>query len=161
MKIYARTRMNKLFFGIGFLLMSLFYQGTALAHEDANEKTEIPATTESVWKAIDQNVNEVDNLIKTDKLSEIHHHAAAIADLANALPGLSTNLSADKLQQVIANLKFINTLAKRLDASGDANDKAATLDNLVKLKRSLDMIRINYTDENLVGKNSTPPATTK
>ncbi|MHB1948626.1 MAG: transporter [Gammaproteobacteria bacterium] len=153
MKIYARNTINHILFGVAVLLMGFFYQGIAVAHEDASEKTEIPATSAAVWKAIDQNVTEVDSLIKTGKLTEIHHHAAAIRDLADALPALSADLPTAKLEQVKINIKFIDTLAIRLDASGDANDKTATIDNFVKLKKSIDMMRTYYSTENVVRMN--------
>jgi hypothetical protein len=78
------------------------------------------------------------------KLSEVHHYAFAICDLVDALPEHSGQLSADKLDQVKANVKDVDTLAQRLDANGDANDKDGVKTNVTKLQKLLESIRLNY-----------------
>ena len=56
----------------------------------------------------------------------------------------AASLGADKVAQVKANTKFVDTLAERLDATGDAKDKAGTESNFQKLKGVLKTIRANY-----------------
>jgi hypothetical protein len=46
--------------------------------------------------------------------------------------------------KVKAESKFVATLAQRLDAAGDSNNKAASISNFDKLKDVLKSIRINY-----------------
>lgn len=97
----------------------------------------VPATVEGIWAAIDRHSAELDKGIQTGVLDEVHLHAFAIRDLAAALPALSKSLPADKLARLNGNLKFVATLAQRLDATGDAGDKAGTQANFAKLKTVL------------------------
>ena len=53
-------------------------------------------------------------------------------------------LAADAMAQVNTQSKFVDTLAERLDQSGDANDKAGTQQNLTKLQGVLKGIRSHY-----------------
>lgn len=83
----------------------------------------------------------MDTLIRTGKLGELHHHAFAIRDLVKALPSRSGTLPAEKMAQIKTSSKYVATLAERLDAAGDANDKAASESSLRKLKGVLNGIR--------------------
>ena len=68
--------------------------------------------------------------VKGKKLAEVHHHAFAIRDLANALPAKA---AADKKKAVEGTAKNITKLAGELDESGDAGDQAKTEANLKKM----------------------------
>lgn len=115
------------------------------ASADATEAAlKVPATIDGIWAAIDQHSAELDKDIQTRKLDEVHHHAFAIRDLAAALPALSKSLPADKLAQLNSNLKFVATLAQRLDATGDAGDKAGTQANFAKLTTVLAELHAIY-----------------
>lgn len=120
----------------------LMFHPLANAAEKAG--IQIPATSEAIWQSIDQETDQLAAIIQAGKLEEVHHHAFAIRDLVAALPARSASLAADKLAQVKANGKFVATLAERLDATGDAKDKAATESNFQKLKTVLKTIRANY-----------------
>lgn len=104
----------------------------------------IPATVEGIWAAIDRHSAELDKDIQTGILDEVHVQAFAIRDLAAALPALSKSLPADKLAQLNGNLKFVATLAQRLDTTGDAGDKVGTQANFAKLKKVLEEMRAVY-----------------
>jgi hypothetical protein len=108
-----------------FFTAVFFGQSIALADEVPHEKT-------------------ISKTINSDKLGEVHHYAFAIRDLVDALPEHSSQLSADKLDQVKANVKYVDTLAQRLDANGDANDKDGVKTNATKLQKLLESIRSNY-----------------
>jgi hypothetical protein len=127
-----------------FFMAVFFGQSIALADEVPNEKTIIPATSADIWQAIDKQAEELSKTINSDKLGEVHHYAFAIRDLVDALPEHSSQLSADKLDQVKANVKYVDTLAQRLDANGDANDKDGVKTNATKLQKLLESIRSNY-----------------
>ena len=99
-------------------------------HADKEENMKIPDTVEGIFKAIHEHHMELAGVVKDKKLAEVHHHAFAIRDLANALPAKAT---ADKKKQVEGTTKSIARLAGDLDASGDANDQAKTEANLKKL----------------------------
>ncbi|MEQ1866228.1 MAG: transporter [Micropepsaceae bacterium] len=114
---------------------------TAVAAEQA---TTIPATAAEIWKAIDMHMMELHADIKKSALNKVHEHAFAVRDLVRALPTHSPGLSADAIAKVNGQIKFVDTLAERLDQTGDANDKAGTEANTVKLETSLKSIRANY-----------------
>ena len=110
----------------------------------ADEKVTIPSTSEAIWQSIDKETEQLAALIQSGKLEDVHHRAFAIRDLVAALPAKSASLGLDKVAQVKANAKFVDTLAERLDATGDAKDKAGTESNFQKLKTVLKTIRANY-----------------
>ncbi len=102
---------------------------------------QIPASTSAIWQAIDQHVAELAKLIQAGTLKEVHHHAFAIRDLSAALPSRTKQLSPEQYKLIEAQVKFVATLAQRLDASGDSNDRAGTESNLTKLKDVLANMR--------------------
>ncbi len=117
------------------------------ASAEAEAPTQIPAGgADVIWQAIDQKNAELETAIQSGSLGEVHHMAFAIRDLAAALPERSSSLSADQQGKVQAGVKFVATLADRLDASGDANDKAGAQDSYGKLAGVLKDLRTNYPD---------------
>lgn len=130
---------------LGTLLAgSLLANTLAQAAEKAEAQVKIPATSQAIWQSIDKEIAILDTLIRTGKFEEVHHHAFAIRDLVAALPSRSGALPAEKMAQIKANSKFVAILAERLDATGDAKDKAGTESNFRKLKGVLGGIRANY-----------------
>ncbi len=126
---------------------AILLAGTAVilpAQASEEAPVQIPATSAAVWQAIDQQVAALSKAIQTGVFGEVHHHAFAIRDLVAALPARSTSLPPEKLAQVKANVKFVASLAQRLDATGDANDKAGTESNFKKLQGILGTIRADY-----------------
>ena len=93
-------------------------------------KLTIPATVEGIFKAIHEYHVKLAETVKNKKLADVHHHAFAIRDLANALP---TKAEASKKTQVEGTVKNIAKLAEDLDKTGDANNQAGTEANLKKL----------------------------
>lgn len=125
---------------------SLVWASAAPAAEAAEAKINIPATTSGIWQAIDSHVSELHGVIASGKLDSVHLHAYAVRDLVRALPAESKTLSADSLAKVKSQSKFVDTLAERLDHTGDANDKAGTESNLQKLEGILKLLRAQYSD---------------
>jgi hypothetical protein len=123
---------------------SLLLNPPAQAAEKAEAQVKIPATSQAIWQSIDKETEQLAALIQSGKFEEVHHHAFAIRDLVAGLPARSGSLPADKLAQVKANSKFVATLAERLDATGDAKDKAGTESNFRKLQGVLNGIRADY-----------------
>ena len=139
------TSRNMLLAMLSMLLMGIaLFNLLAQAAEKSDAVTPIPTTSEAIWKSIDKETEQLSAVIQAGKLDEVHHHAFAIRDLIAALPARSGNLPADKLAQVKANGKFVATLAERLDATGDAKDKAGTESAFQKLKNVLKTLRENY-----------------
>lgn len=122
----------------------LIFNTPAHAAEKAVAQVQIPATAAAIWRSIDKETELLDALIQAGKFEEVHHHAFAIRDLVAALPARSGALPPDKLEQVKTNVQFVATLAQRLDATGDAKDKAGTESNFKKLQGILRAIRANY-----------------
>lgn len=122
-------------------LMSLTTATRALADDkekdEKAEKMKIPDTTEGIWKAIHEHHMELAETVKSKKLADVHHHAFAIRDLANALPA---KVPADDKSKVQGTAKNISKLADALDKSGDDNDQAATEANLKKLDGLITML---------------------
>lgn len=110
----------------------------------AEQATPIPATSAEIWKAIDMHLTELHAVIATGVLKTVHEHAFAIRDLVRALPSHSPGLTPDALAKVKAQVPFVDTLATRLDQTGDANDKPGTEANTTKLEKVLKDIRANY-----------------
>lgn len=128
---------------------SLLFNPNAHAAEKAGAQVKIPATSVAIWQSIDQETEQLAALIQTGKFENVHHHAFAIRDLVAALPAHSASFPADKLAQVKTNSKFVATLAERLDATGDAGDKAGTESNFRKLKALLKTIQADYPDSTM------------
>lgn len=110
----------------------------------AKETATMPATAAGVWQSIDVTSTQLAKTIRSSNLGEVHHQAFAIRDLVAALPSRSMALPADKQAKIKSGVKFVAILADRLDASGDANDKAATQANFEKLTAVLKNLRSNY-----------------
>ena len=104
----------------------------------------IPATSAEIWKAIDARMVELRADIGKGALKNVHTHAFAVRDLVRGLPSRSSGLSAAAITDVTAQVPFVDTLADRLDQTGDANDKPGTQANLAKLENVLKTIRANY-----------------
>ncbi len=123
---------------------SLIFNTLVHAADEAETQVQIPATSEAIWRSIDKETELLNALIQAGKFEEVHHRAFAIRDLVAALPSRSGSLPPDRLAQVKANVQFVATLAKRLDATGDAKDKAGTESNFKKLQGVLGAIRADY-----------------
>ncbi len=132
--------------GFALTLLAGLYVGyiaTASAKEET-EMTAVPTNSADIWKLIDTRVAQLKTTIDSGHLDEVHHQAFAIRDFVAALPAHSKSLSADQLGKVRGGVKFVSTLAERLDASGDAKDVAGTKQNYAKLVAVLTSLRSNY-----------------
>lgn len=111
---------------------------------ETTDKVVIPATLEGLWQAIDAKSAELKQTIDRGALDQVHHEAFAIRDLVAALPAKSGALPAESLAKVKSSVKFVATLAERLDATGDAKDAAGTKQNFEKLTSVLASLKGNY-----------------
>jgi hypothetical protein len=123
---------------------SLAFAPTFAHAEEAEAKVVIPAKAAEIWRAIDHHIADLHATIDKGKLDNVHVHAFAVRDLVRALPMHSPHLSADALTKVKAQSKFVDTLATRLDQTGDAGDKPGTIANVNKLEGVLKSIRAAY-----------------
>ena len=110
----------------------------------AETTTPVPSTAPEIWLAIDGQVRDLHGAIATGALATVHQHAYAVRDLVRGLPAHSQGLAEASMNKVKEQVKFVDTLAARLDQSGDANDKAGTEANLNKLEGVLKTIRNEY-----------------
>lgn len=113
----------------------------AYSEEAAEAAVQIPQSPAAIWQAIDKADQELTTVVKAGRLGEVHHHAFALRDLVAALPAQSKDLGAAQQKSLTANVKFIATLAQRLDTAGDANDRVAVEINVTKLKGVLTKMR--------------------
>lgn len=116
----------------------------AEAASAAKESEQIPATADGIWQAIDAKTAKLGKAIQSGALADVHHLAYAVRDLVAALPERSKSLPADKQAKVQGSVKFVATLADRLDKSGDANNKADAQSQYEKLMKVLEGLRANY-----------------
>ncbi len=116
---------------------------TAQAAE-TTDKVIVPATLEGLWQAIDAKSAELKKTIESGALDQVHHEAYALRDLVAGLPVKSAALPAENLAKVKSSVRFVATLAERLDATGDAKDAAGTKQNFEKLTSVLASLRGNY-----------------
>ncbi len=110
-------------------------------HEEHGGKIKIPDTVEGIFKEIQKHHHELAEVVKGKKLAEVHHHAFAIRDLANALPAKA---EASKKTQVEGTVKNIAKLAEELDKTGDAGNQAGTEANLKKLDGILKLLHTQF-----------------
>ncbi len=130
--------------GLALALAGGLTRSVSAHDEDKATTAAIPDTPAAIWQLIDKEADETTKAIQTGALKDLHHHAYTIRDLVAALPEHSGSLPADKVTKVKADAKFVATLAQRLDAAGDSNNKAASISNFDKLKDVLKSIRANY-----------------
>jgi hypothetical protein len=129
-----------LLLGMAFTTLTV----SAASAAEATSNTPIPATSAEIWQAIDSHVQALNAAVTKGELASVHHDAFAVRDLVRGLPTHSPGLSEAALTKVKEQSKFVDTLAARLDQTGDANDKAGTKANLSKLEGMLKTIRDQY-----------------
>lgn len=113
----------------------------AVSAEEPESKVAIPMSEEGIWKAIDQEMATLDQLITGNKLATVHQHAYAVRDLAAALAAHAGNLLPAERETLAADNRFVAALAARLDQSGDSGDQAGARSNYDKLKGVIATIR--------------------
>lgn len=100
---------------------------------EASTPTSIPDSADGTWMAIDKQSAELKTAIDGNNLKGVHHTAFAIRDLVAALPERSPTLSGEDKIKLENEIKFVSTLADRLDETGDAGDQAGSKANYEKL----------------------------
>lgn len=121
--------------------LSLGITAARAAEAEKEETVKIPATADGILMAIHEHHTALADTVKSKKLEDVHVHAFAIRDLANAL---SPKADASKKTRVDGALKNISTLADDLDKSGDAGDQAKTEANLKKLDGVLKVLNAQF-----------------
>lgn len=140
----ARSRSLLIAGALGVALALTIGGGARAQHDEKAAPLAIPDTPAAIWQLIDKEADETTKAIAAGTLKDLHHHAYTIRDLVAALPDHSKSLAADKITKIKADSKFVATLAQRLDAAGDSNNKAASVQNFDKLKDVLKTIKANY-----------------
>ncbi|MDE2221069.1 MAG: hypothetical protein KGJ52_11910 [Gammaproteobacteria bacterium] len=105
--------------------------------------TAAPATS-ATWKAIDDNLQQLDALIHAGRLGDLGHAAYGIANLFKTLPAQSAALPAGKRALISNNVKVVGALVSRLDKAGESGNKAAVDAGLKSLKDTLAPLRAIY-----------------
>lgn len=106
-------------------------------------------TVGDLWRRIKAREHELGTVITSKDLTKVHAVAFAIRDLVAALPDRSGQLSAAQRARLESSVKYVATLAQRLDATGDAKDQAATGVSFKQLESVLTAIEALYPSEAL------------
>ena len=101
-------------------------------------------TAGELWRGVKAHETELQRLVQTKDLGKVHEVAFAIRDLVAGMPDQSAQLAPEQLAKLKGDVKYVATLAERLDASGDAKDQAATERNLKQLESVLTSIAALY-----------------
>jgi hypothetical protein len=126
--------------------------GEASHHEEAHEKGQKPTSATAVgevWHKVKAEEAELSHLVQTEELDRVHKKAYAIRDLVAQLPEKSQQLSLEHQTKLKSNVKYVATLAGRLDQAGDAKDKAKTEATFKQLQSVLASIEALYPPETL------------
>jgi hypothetical protein len=133
---------------IGFLLapartlaVGAEQQGRSPAVEHTGGETR---TLGELWRATKIREAELGQLVQAKELGKVHEAAFAIRDLVAAMPEKSGQLSSEQRARLEGNVKFVATLAKRLDASGDTGDQTGTEASFQQLRSVLAAIGALY-----------------
>lgn len=108
-----------------------------------------PATLADVWRSVKAHEGELDALIKAKDIGKVHQIAFAIRDLVATLPEKSGQLPAEQQTKLKGQVKYVATLADRLDTAGDAKDQSATEGAFKQLQTVLSGIEGLYPPEAL------------
>ena len=108
-----------------------------------------PETVGGILQAVKAREGELDTLIKAKELGKVHEVAFAIRDLVAALPEKSVQLPDAQQTKLKGNVKYVATLAERLDAAGDAKNQSATEASFKQLQSVLGGIEGLYPPEAL------------
>jgi len=99
------------------------------------------------WDAIQKGNNDLKKTMEANKLEEVHKFAFSISDLVNSLPGQSTGLATDKMDNLKKLAKQVEESAVLLDEYGDAGDMRNTMAAIEELNKLLDSIKSLYPEE--------------
>lgn len=130
MKSFTKSLIIPSLFAVGAVLGAFV---PTVAFAEGESKTTIPATKDGIWKAVDQEMATLSQLIAAKKLATLHEHAYAVRDLVAGLPE-RVKLSPADQAKLASDEKFVAALASRLDQSGDSGDQAGAQSNYEKLK---------------------------
>jgi hypothetical protein len=126
------------------IAFTILVSTASFATNTTNMALVIPPTADAIIEAMDEEVVELDNIIKSNLLHEVQHHANVIRDLANGLLTHPEALPPNDLPALKTDVKYVNTMAQRLDTSVRANNKAGTTEDFIKLQKVLASIRERY-----------------
>jgi hypothetical protein len=138
--------------GLAATLWLVFPPTLALSHDGAHEEGAHATsashadakTAADLWRTVKTHETELQGLVESKDLGKVHEVAFAIRDSVAGMADQSPQLSPEQLTKLKGNVKYVATLAERLDASGDAKDQAATERNLKQLESVLSSIEALY-----------------
>ena len=98
----------------------------------------------ATWAKVTAANTALDNIIKANKLKEVHEAAFKVRDIVKTLPAKSGALSADKQKTLADQVKNVKQIAGKLDEAGDSNNMAGTKENQAAMNDALDIIKGLY-----------------
>lgn len=106
-------------------------------------------TVGELWRGVKSREADLNHLVQAKELGKVHEVAFALRDLVAAMPDQSVQLPPERLAKLKGNVKYVATLAGRLDAAGDAKDQAATERNAKQLESVIATIEALYPEGGL------------
>lgn len=101
-----------------------------------------PASTGTgIWGQIEDERQELVSVIESARLSEVHHLAFAIRDLANTLAEQTSGLSPSDAESLKTVLAAIAEGASKLDEYGDSGNLGATKEEFARFEASLERLK--------------------
>jgi len=132
--------------------------GPVLAGEEHGAHHEMPAkgkplagpeTLGAILQDVKAREGELDTLVEARELGKVHEVAFAIRDLVAELPEKSAQLPDAQQAKLKGNVKYVATIAERLDAAADAKNQSATQASFKQLQSVLGVIEGLYPPEAL------------
>ncbi|MHB1082925.1 MAG: hypothetical protein ACYC67_26250 [Prosthecobacter sp.] len=100
--------------------------------------TEIPATTDGIWKLLGEQQAKLGSVVAKNELGEAHDHGYAIRDLVRALPA---KVSAEKKVKAEAAAVEVAKIAAAIDKSSAAGAQKATQANVEKMAAAVTALK--------------------
>lgn len=137
--------------GASLLLANPLVRADEKMGHEHKESSSMPATAAAALDKVHALHMELAEQIKAKNLKPVHELAEQLTETLNMLPGLSKDLSADKLKRVEGAVK---NLAKALDAMHDAADEgnqAGTEKQLGAVEPLLKIVAAQYPKGEMAG----------
>jgi hypothetical protein len=120
------------------------HSGNAMGMKSMQSMQATPATAAALLEDIAAQLDNVDTMIKTSKLTMVHEHAEIIGNNCKELMTVGLPADSAKRGKVEGYLKNMEKIAVKLDEYGDANNTGAVGTELKKARALYDLLIKQY-----------------
>jgi len=113
-------------------------------HDKHGEKSKTPKSLPMLWEKVEKNNKKIKELIKTKKLKNIHSLAPEIADLIEAMEGISKDIGKKNLKKLKGSIKRIKQVTDLLHTYSDKEDLKNTKKQNIRLEKLLTYVKSLY-----------------